>query len=236
MRIYEKNEGVGGTWFENTYPGCACDVPSHNYTYSFEPKADFSAVLAGSDEIKDYLEAFANKHDLLQHIRTSHQVLKTSWDPLKGQWMVSSTDLRSGETVHDWCHLLVHATGYLNKPMWPDVPGIETFRGPKIHSAKWDANVSLEGKNVLLVGSGGSSAQILPAIQPSVNSVKVFVRTPRWTFPSVSSKRGKFTPQEKQRLISDPDAVLNLRLENERTLNSFHSEYQGPDHFIMEKE
>ncbi|UPL03045.1 hypothetical protein LCI18_013979 [Fusarium solani-melongenae] len=225
LTIYEKNDGVGGTWFENTYPGCACDVPSHNYTYSFEPKADFSGVLASFDEIRDYLETFAGKYDLLRHIRTSHQVLETSWDPLKGQWMVSSTNLRSRETVHDWCHLLVHATGYLNKPMWPKAPGIETFRGPKLHSAQWDDNVSLEGKNVLLVGSGASSAQILPAIQPIVNTVKVFVRTPRWSLPSVSSKEGKFVPAERQRLANDPDAVLNLRLENERTLNSFFTMY-----------
>lgn len=236
MQIYEKNEGVGGTWFENTYPGCACDVPAHNYTYSFEPKADFEGVLASFDEIRDYLETFAGKHDLLRHIRTSHQVLETSWDQLKGQWTVSCTDLRSGETVQDWCHLLVHATGYLNKPKWPDAPGIEMFRGPKIHSAQWDDNVSLEGKNVLLVGSGGSSAQILPAIQPIVNAVKVFVRTPRWSLPSVSSKKGKFTPEERQRFINDPDAVLNLRLENERTLNSFFSEQTGPHPFLLHKE
>lgn len=235
LQIYEKNDGVGGTWFENTYPGCACDVPSHNYTYSFEPKSDFSGVLASFGEIKDYLETFADKYNLLHQIRTSQQVSKTSWDPQKGQWMVSSTDLRSGETVHDWCHLLVHATGYLNKPMWPKAPGIETFRGPKVHSAQWDDTVSLEGKDVLLVGSGASSAQILPAIQPIVNTVKVFVRTPRWSLPSVSSKHGNFSSEERHRLVNNPEAVLSLRLENERTLNSFFSEYRGLCHIILEK-
>lgn len=119
--------------------------------------------------------------------------------------------------------------------MWPKAPGIETFRGPKLHSAQWDNNVSLEGKNVLLVGSGASSAQILPAIQPIVNSVKVFVRTPRWSLPSVSSKQGKFSSEERQRLVNETDAVLNLRLENERTLNSFFSEYTDLYHVVLEK-
>lgn len=126
-------------------------------------------------------------------------------------------------TVDDWCHILVHATGYLNKPAWPSVPGTETFRGPKLHSAEWDESISLEGKNVLLIGSGAPSAQILPAIQPIVKTAKVFVRTPRWTLPSVNSKKGKFSLEEMERFVNEPETVLNLRLENERTLNSFFS-------------
>jgi cation diffusion facilitator CzcD-associated flavoprotein CzcO len=223
FQIYEKNPEVGGTWFENVYPGCACDVPSHNYTYSFEPKADFSSVLASSNEIKEYFEGFAVKYDLLKHVRTSHLVTETSWDPLKGEWHITATDLKAETTVHDWCHILVHATGYLNKPAWPDAPGIERFQGPKLHSAEWDSSVSLEDKDVLLIGSGASGAQILPAIQPIAKKVKVFVRTPRWTLPSVNSNKGKFSPEEIEKFIKDPQAVTNLRLENERTLNSFFS-------------
>lgn len=222
-KIYEKNPEVGGTWYENTYPGCACDVPSHNYTYSFEPKADFSSVLASSDEIKEYFGGFAAKYDLLKHIKTEHQVAETSWDHPKGQWNVKVTDLKSETTTEDWCHILIHATGYLNKPAWPSVSGLEKFKGPKLHSAKWDNSVSLDGKDILLIGSGASSVQILPTIQPRVKSVKVFVRTPRWTLPSVNSKKGKFSPEEIEKFVSDPESVMKLRLENERTLNSFFS-------------
>ncbi|KAF4953937.1 hypothetical protein FSARC_12293 [Fusarium sarcochroum] len=225
LTIYEKNPEVGGTWFESTYPGCACDVPAHNYTYSFEPKADFSSVLASSAEIRNYFEGFAVKYDLLKHVQTQHQVTETSWDPSKGQWKITATNLQSQTTVHDWCHILIHATGYLNKPAWPSVPGLEKFQGPKLHSAKWDDDVSLEGKDVLLIGSGASSAQILPAIRPKVKSVKVFVRTPRWTLPSVNSKKGTFSPEEIERFIENPEAVTKLRLENERTLNSFFTMY-----------
>lgn len=211
-------------------------MPSHNYTYSFEPKADFSSVYASSKEIADYLEGFATKYDLWKHIRTSHRVTEASWDPARGQWdvtaIVTMTDQAGGAettvTVRDSCHILVHATGYLNKPAWPSVPGLERFRGAKLHSAAWDESVSLAGKRVLLVGSGASSVQILPAIQPVAESVTVFIRTPRWTLPSPSSSNGgrggKFSPEDLERFANDPDAVLNLRLENERTLNSFFSE------------
>ncbi|RKL50882.1 hypothetical protein BFJ72_g335 [Fusarium proliferatum] len=223
LTIYEKNPEVGGTWYENTYPGCACDVPSHNYTYSFEPKADFSSVLASSDEIQEYFEGFAVKYDLLKHIKTEQQVVEASWDQPKGQWNVKVTDLKSETAAEDWCHILIHATGYLNKPAWPSVPGLEKFKGPKLHSAKWDNNVSLDGKDILLIGSGASSVQILPTIQPRVKSAKVFVRTPRWTLPSVNSKKGKFSPEEIEKFVSDPESVMKLRLENERTLNSFFS-------------
>ncbi|KAF5661752.1 monooxygenase [Fusarium heterosporum] len=225
LTIYEKNPQVGGTWFENTYPGCACDVPSHNYTYSFEPKADYSSVLASSSEIKEYFEGFAVKYDLLKDVRTQHQVIETFWDQDEGQWNLTVADLRTQTRVNDWCHILIHATGYLNKPAWPAVPGIERFRGPKLHSAKWDDSVTLDGKNILLVGSGASSVQILPAIQPRAKSVKVFVRTPRWTLPSVSSKKGKFLPEEIERFINNPQLVTDIRLTNERTLNSFFTMY-----------
>ena len=223
-QIYDKNPKVGGTWYENRYPGCACDVPSHNYTYSFEPKADFTSVLASSSEIQSYFEDFATKYDLRKHIHTSHLVTETSWDQVKGQWHVTVTNLQSGQVVYDWCHILVHATGYLNKPAWPNVPGLESFKGPKLHSADWDESVSLDNKDVILIGSGASSVQILPAIRPVIKSAKVFVRTPRWTLPSPSNKKGdKFSPEDMERFISDPEAVLNLRLANERTLNSFFS-------------
>jgi cation diffusion facilitator CzcD-associated flavoprotein CzcO len=156
-------------------------------------------------------------------MRTEHQVIETSWDQPKGQWSVKVTHLKTNKTIDDWCHILIHATGYLNKPAWPSVPGLEKFKGPKLHSAKWDSTVSLEGKDILLIGSGASSVQILPTIQPHVKSVKVFIRTPRWTLPSVNSKKGKFSPEEIEKFVSDPDSVMKLRLENERTLNSFFS-------------
>lgn len=192
-------------------------------------------MLAGSSEIKGYLDGFATKYGLRNHIKTSHTVTQASWDQIQGGWSITATESQTGETVHDWCHFLIHATGYLNKFAWPRAPGLDKFRGPKLHSAAWDENVSLEGKNILLVGSGGSAIQILPAIQPLVKSAKVFMRTPRWTFPSASGKSGTFSDEEMTKFRNDPNYVLQLRLENERTLNSFFSEYGAgkPSAFVL---
>lgn len=148
---------------------------------------------------------------------------RTSWDEAQGRWNVTATELETGEEVSDWCHILVHATGYLNKLAWPKAPGLGKFQGPKLHSAAWDDSIDLKGKDIILIGSGGSAIQILPAIQPIIKRAKVFIRTPRWTLPSASGKSGKFSEEEMDKFRSDPDAVLQLRLENERTLNSFFS-------------
>ncbi|KAL3466456.1 hypothetical protein BJX64DRAFT_302167 [Aspergillus heterothallicus] len=225
LTIYEKNPEVSGTWYENRYPGCACDVPSHNYVYSFEPKADWSSVYAGSSEIRSYFVDFARKYKLGRYIRTSHLVTETRWVEEKGQWHVQVQNLTTGETVSDWCHILVHATGYLNKPSWPAIPGIEQYNGVKLHSADYDASVSLEGCDVLLIGGGSSAVQILPAIQPIVKSVTIFIRSPIWVLPDISSEAGKFSAEQIEQFVAEQEKVLALRQENERTMNSIFTMY-----------
>ncbi|KAI1463441.1 FAD/NAD(P)-binding domain-containing protein [Daldinia caldariorum] len=225
LTIYEKNPRVGGTWYENRYPGCACDVPSHNYVYSFEPKADFSSVYAGSDEIREYFEEFADKYDLNKHIKLSHAVEETTWIEDIGQWKVDVRNLQTGEVIHDYCHILVHACGYLNKPSWPKLPGIDDYRGIKVHSADYDRSISLEGKNVLLIGAGSSAVQILPTIQPIVKNVTIFIRSPTWLLPDISTEAGQFTKDEIDKFKNEPETVLALRQDNERTMNSIFSLY-----------
>ncbi|KAL2848154.1 monooxygenase [Aspergillus pseudoustus] len=225
LTIYEKNPEVSGTWYENRYPGCACDVPSHNYVYSFEPKADWSSVYAGSSEIHSYFVGFAKKYGLGRYIRTSHLVTETRWLEEKGQWQVQVQNLTTGETVTDWCHILVHATGYLNKPVWPQIPGLDEYKGVKLHSADYDESVFLEGRDVLLIGAGSSAVQILPAIQPIVKSVTIFIRSPVWVLPDISSEAGKFSTEQIAEFVSDPEKVLALRQENERTMNSIFTMY-----------
>ncbi|KAI3002567.1 hypothetical protein CBS147346_5793 [Aspergillus niger] len=225
LTIYEKNPEISGTWYENRYPGCACDVPSHNYVYSFEPKSDWSSVYAGSREIRGYFNDFANKYGLRKYIHTSHVVTETNWIEESGQWQVTATDLTTGYTVHDWCHILIHATGYLNKPAWPEIPGLADFKGTKLHSAMYDESVSLEGKNVLLIGAGSSAVQILPAIQPIVNRVKIFIRSPTWLLPDISTEAGKFPEEQIEHFVNDPESVTALRKDNERTMNSIFTMY-----------
>ncbi|KAI0408529.1 FAD/NAD(P)-binding domain-containing protein [Xylaria palmicola] len=225
LTIYDKNPCIGGTWYENRYPGCACDVPSHNYVYSFEPKADFTSVYAGPEEIQNYFEGFVRKYDLSKYLRMSCLVKKASWDDHDGRWEVEIEDLVLGETVQGWCHILIHACGYLNKPAWPKIPGIQDYGGTCVHSANYDTSISLIGKDVLLIGAGSSAAQILPAIQPSVKSVTIFIRSPSWLLPDISSEAEKFTKDEIERFVREPQSVLKLRQDNERTMNSIFSLY-----------
>ncbi|KAL1877948.1 hypothetical protein Daus18300_002302 [Diaporthe australafricana] len=227
LTIYDKNPSVGGTWFENRYPGCSCDVPSHNYVYSFEPKADFTSVYASSGEILSYFEGFAQKYCLDKYLRLSHVVEKTTWidDGQDGRWEVVVKDLITGQTHHDWCHILVHATGYLNAPAWPQVPGLDEYEGIKVHSANYDPSISLAGKDVLLIGAGSSAVQILPAIQPIVKSVTIFIKSPTWVLPDISTEAGQFKSEEIEAFVRSPQMVLDLRRENERTMNSIFSLY-----------
>ncbi|KAL3473778.1 monooxygenase [Aspergillus californicus] len=224
LTVYEKNPELAGTWYENRYPGCACDVPSHNYVYSFEPKADWSAVYAGSAEIQGYFVGFAEKYGLARYIRTSHVVRETRWVEGRGVWEVRVEDLQTGEVGLDWCHVLVHATGYLNTPAWPAVPGLEEYRGVKVHSALYD-NVELEGRDVLLIGAGASAVQILPAIQPIVKSVTIFIRSPVWVLPDISVEAGSYSAGEVEGFVKSPEKVLALRRDNERTMNSIFPMY-----------
>ncbi|KAF1949519.1 monooxygenase [Byssothecium circinans] len=224
LTIYEKNEDIAGTWHENQYPGCACDVPAHNYTYSFEPKPDWSSVYASSSEIKEYFTKFCEKYGL-QDIRLFHSVQHALWVECDGEWEVEILDIKSGKKLHDRCHILIHACGYLNKPAFPNIPGIQEFKGNVVHSGCWDKSVELTGKTVALLGSGSSALQILPAIQPAVERVVNFVRSPVWVLPTISGESKSFTKDEIQVFRSYPDKHIALRKHNETVMNSIFSLY-----------
>ncbi|PPR03724.1 hypothetical protein CVT24_007372 [Panaeolus cyanescens] len=209
--VYEKNEAVGGTWVENTYPGCACDVPAHTYTYSFEPKSDWSSIYASSEEIQQYFEDFSEKYQLQQYIKFNHQVSNATWDDVSGEWKVDALRLDDGQMIQDRCHILVNATGALNAWKWPDIPTLHSFKGPLIHTAKWDNTLDLEGKHVGIIGNGSSALQLLPAIYPSVRKVTNFVRSPIWIAPSFSEPQRQHTEEEKSKFKQDPESHLAFR-------------------------
>ncbi|KAL2847074.1 hypothetical protein BJX68DRAFT_268374 [Aspergillus pseudodeflectus] len=218
--LYEKNPDIGGTWFENRYPGCACDIPAHTYTWSFEPKNDWSSVYASSKEIHEYFSNFSTKYGLRKYCRTNHEVTGAFWANERGGWDVHVHDLKSNETHVDYCDILINASGVLNNWMWPAIPGLETFRGPKLHSAAWNPEVELQGKHVGLIGNGSSGIQILPAILPVVKKLTTFIREPSWVSPVQGLENRAFTDQEKADFGSSPEKLLDYRKEIEHALNS----------------
>lgn len=153
LDIYEKNPDIGGTWLENRYPGCACDVPAHNYTYSFEPKWDWSENYASSTEIFKYFSDFVDKYQLRDYITCSHTVVGADWDEGAAEWTVQVRKA-NGAVFSQKCDFLISAAGILNSWRWPAIPGLHSFEGTLLHSANWDESVDLAGKHVGLIGNG----------------------------------------------------------------------------------
>lgn len=185
--LLEKGDGVGGTWRENRYPGCACDVPSHLYSFSFAQNAQWSHRYAEQPEILKYLERVAADEQLLPKCRFNIEVLGCVYDETSATWSVTT---RSGET-HRAKHVVL-GVGGLHHPKYPDVKNRETFAGPQLHSAAWDTSLDLRGKTVALVGTGASAIQVLPTIAPIAKQVTVFQRTPAWVMPRHDKPISKF--------------------------------------------
>ncbi|KAK4570504.1 hypothetical protein LTR86_002584 [Recurvomyces mirabilis] len=219
LTVYEKNSEVSGTWWENKYPGCACDVPSHNYTWSFEPKLDWSAVYASSGEIFNYFNSFAHKYKLHKYVKTSHQVVNSVWDDGDSRWHVTIKDLQSGQEVQNSCDILINASGILNNWRWPAIPGLFDYKGKLLHTANWDDSVDLSGKHVGLIGNGSSGIQVLPNIQPKVSHVTTFIREPTWVSPVQGLEQHVFSPQERRDFETKAGTLLEYRKSIETGLN-----------------
>jgi cation diffusion facilitator CzcD-associated flavoprotein CzcO len=172
--VLERAEEVGGTWRDNSYPGCACDVPSHLYSFSFAPNPDWSRSYSGQAEILAYLRKVARDEGVLPHVRTGRDVTATTWDDDAQRWLVEA----GGETLE--ADVLVVSAGPLSEPKIPPLPGIETFEGATWHSAAWDHDFPLDGARVAVVGTGASAIQFVPRIQPRVGRLHLFMRTPPW--------------------------------------------------------
>lgn len=173
--IYEKAGTVGGVWRDNRYPGAACDVPSVIYSFSHALKPDWSGVFGKQAEIQAYLEKVADEYDLHPHLQFNTEVTAATFDEGAGRWQV---DLSSGASVE--ADAVIMATGQLSRPKMPDVVGLEKFEGASFHSAEWDHSVDLDGKRVIVVGSGASAIQIVPAIVDQVSELTVVQRSPNW--------------------------------------------------------
>ncbi|KAL3474465.1 hypothetical protein BJX99DRAFT_248248 [Aspergillus californicus] len=220
LDIYEKNPEIGGTWLENRYPGCACDVPAHNYTYSFEPKWDWSANYAGSEEIFKYFSDFVHKHGLREYISCSHKVVRAEWDEANAEWEVH-VEKQNGALYIQRCDFFISAAGILNSWRWPAIPSLQTFKGSLLHSANWDQSVDLKGKHVGLIGNGSSGIQILPQVQPTADRLTTFIREPTWVNPSMAGGgQYVYTEEEKARFRDEEKTLLSLRKKNEATMTA----------------
>jgi len=176
--LLEKSDDIGGTWYDNRYPGCACDIPSHLYSFSFEPSPDWSRMYPGQPEIHDYLRRCVERYGLEPYIRLNTRFEEATWDQSEGVWHATA-----GQGMKIRARVIVSGVGALHVPQYPKLNGIERFAGPAFHSSNWNHDVSLEGKNVGVVGTGASAIQFVPQIAPRVGKLYLFQRTPPWIVP-----------------------------------------------------
>ncbi|SEP11366.1 flavin-containing monooxygenase [Aquisalimonas asiatica] len=176
--VFEKERGIGGTWWVNHYPGCACDVQSHLYSFSFALNPDWSRRYATQPEIRDYLQRCADRYGVCPHVRLQTAVEHLQWNHGGQYWTLTDSN---GDT---WTgDIVVSGMGGLSRPAFPDVPGIERFRGHAFHSQQWDHDHTLAGKRVAVIGTGASAIQFVPQIQPHVERLDLYQRTPPWIVP-----------------------------------------------------
>ena len=176
--IIEKSTEVGGTWRDNSYPGCACDVQSHLYSYSFTNKSDWTKRYAPWNEIQQYILDTVAEYNVRPNIRFGLEVNSAEFDEKSAIWTVGTAD---GQTVQ--CRYFVLATGPLHVPQIPNIPGLDKFKGKVMHSAQWDHDYDLKGKKVASIGTGGSAIQYVPEIAPDVEQIDVYQRTAAWVIP-----------------------------------------------------
>jgi cation diffusion facilitator CzcD-associated flavoprotein CzcO len=177
VTVFERAERLGGVWHHSTYPGAACDIPSHLYEFSFAPNPRWSRRYAPQAEIQAYVEDVARRYGVLERVQLGTEVLEARWEG--GRWVLETSAGRFKADV------LITACGQLSTPSVPPLPGLDDFAGPAFHTARWRHDVSLAGKRVAVVGTGCSAIQVVPAIQPTAARVDVYQRSPGWTLPKM---------------------------------------------------
>ncbi|GJC86497.1 putative sterigmatocystin biosynthesis monooxygenase stcW [Colletotrichum liriopes] len=200
---YEKNTEVGGTWLQNRYPGCACDVPAHIYTYTFEPWSKWKSYYAYSPDIHEYFINFCDKYSLRKYIKLQHRVVAATWREERGKWEVEVE--HSGQTFTDWCDILVNGSGLLNKARWPDIEGLRSFKGELVHTGEWNGTLfklqtennttkrrmltiysgsaNCKDKRIAVIGNGSSAIQVIPQMQKIASHLKCVMRGSTWISP-----------------------------------------------------
>jgi cation diffusion facilitator CzcD-associated flavoprotein CzcO len=213
--VFEKADRLGGTWRENTYPGIACDVPSHIYSYSFALNPDWSHFASPGAEIQQYFEDVAHRYGVDDQIRFSDPVVRCTWrasaDGGDDRW-----EIETGSGHVETFDFVIAATGILHHPKLPDIEGLDSFEGPMFHSARWDHDVALDGKRIGLVGTGSTGVQITGALAPRAGHLSVFQRTAQWVAPV---EQVAYSEEEKETFRTDADALDRLHEELTQAFN-----------------
>lgn len=215
--IYEKNSDIGGTWLENRYPGCACDIPSHAYTYQFALNPDWPRFFSYSPDIWKYLDKVCEVFGLRKYMNFNTEVIGCYWNESKGQWNVKLRETKPGQQpreFEDYCDMLLHGTGILNNFKWPDIPGLkDKFKGRVMHTARWPSEYQKEqwkNDRVAIIGSGASSIQTVPTMQPHTKHMDIFVRTGVW-FVQIANNFGQnkeYDQKERDEFRHNPKALV----------------------------
>lgn len=205
--VLERAASVGGTWRDNTYPGVACDVPSHLYGFAAHPNPEWSGVFARGDEIHRYLAQVADAEQLGERLRLRTPVLSAEWDAAASVWRIDT----ASEPAESWeARSLVLACGRLTEPSIPEITGLESFPGPLFHTSRWDHDTDLTGLRVAVVGTGASAIQLVPELTDIAAHVTLFQRTPAWIVPRGGAD---YSPAERLRFAEHPDELAHLRAE-----------------------
>src|SRR5262245_59820636 len=198
--IYEKGDSFGGTWRENTYPGLACDVPSHLYSYSFALTPDWSHQFSPGPEIRGYFERVALEHGLAERTRFGDEVVRCEYGD--GRWR-----LETAAGHRDVVDVVLAATGVLHHPKYPDIPGLDSFAGATFHTARWNHDVTIDGARVGVIGTGSTAVQLVGAIVERVSELTLFQRTAQWVLPQANPA---FTDEQKAEFRAQPRQLVEM--------------------------
>ena len=227
----------------DSYPGVACDIPAHLYTFTFDPNPNWTQFFASGPEIQKYFEDFADRHDTHKYMKLNTKVVEAQWDEEAGIWNVTLEDVQSKERWEDWCHVLINGAGILNNWKWPDIEGLHDFHGPLMHSAAWDHNVDFTDKTVGVIGTGSTSVQIVPQLQKVCKKVEVYMRSSTWISPPFGAgaleedftkgsevqpgqRQYTFTEENKKKFRDDPEYHLDFRKRIEAEINGLFGMYK----------
>ncbi|KFZ01648.1 hypothetical protein V501_09887, partial [Pseudogymnoascus sp. VKM F-4519 (FW-2642)] len=218
--IYERNKDLGGTWLENRYPGCQCDIPAHNYAYSFEQNPEWPNYYATSVQIHDYLKKTSTKYNTDRYMNFDHEIQSAVWNELDGKWNIRIQN--GSRTIEDKCDVFINAGGVLNAWKYPNIDGIEQFKGKLLHSASWDEAYDFQDKRVAVIGIGSSGIQIVPKLAPVASHLTSFVRSKTWISPGPgineptendpdTDDQHNYAPHVLQKFKDDPEYLLQHR-------------------------